>query len=223
MSDSGRLLLKGLKETAGSPGPELKLVVGQPAIAVLRPVATRPDRINARDVSYLTQWRNRFVTSFLTEFNATDTQTANWLSRIVGPNDGKILFMVDDMAGNTFAYMGLDFISWEEMSGEADAIVRGGDAPPGTMKVALTALLDWASGSLGLRHLGVRVRSDNSALEFYRKIGFVEQSRTPLVRHTEQNMIRWSPATPDQAGEIELVHMAWRPAASTPSLAPREA
>jgi hypothetical protein len=115
----------------------------------------------------------------------------SWLTQVVGPNAGKILFMLDDPAGRTFAYMGLDFIDWEKSTGEADAIVRGGEAPAGTMKLALETLLTWAKGALGLRTLGVRVRSDNTSLVFYRKVGFVEQRREPLRSTGEGNMIRW--------------------------------
>lgn len=159
----------------------------------------------------LTEWRNRFVQAFLTEFEATESRTARWLAEVVGPREGKILFMVDDLNGRTFGYMGLDYIDWEQAYGEADAIVRGAEAAPGTMKRALQTLLSWARGQLGLRELGVRVRSDNTALEFYRKVGFHEMRRVPLRRLEEPQMIRWVEDASLESSKVHLVHMRWQP------------
>ena len=86
---TGRELLRSLKATAGLPGPTTCLLVGLPPSALLRVVATRPDRINPRDVRDLTAWRNRFVSSFLTEFTATEARTEKWLTEIVGPSEPK--------------------------------------------------------------------------------------------------------------------------------------
>ena len=177
---TGRALLIQVKAAAGSPGPSLCLPVGQPCQALLRPVATQPARLNPGDIRRLTEWRNRFVTSFLTEFTATEERTAHWLTNAVGPDDTRILFMLDDLQGRTFGYMGIGYICWDTRYGEADAIVRGEEAPSGTMSVALRTLLAWARGQLGLKNLCVRVRSDNSALQFYSKLGFQEVKRVPL-------------------------------------------
>src|SRR5437764_1341510 len=110
-SSSGRELLAAIKSCAGMPGPPLLIPVGRPAIAFLRPVATRSNLLNSDDVGALTQWRNRFVGSFLTEFNATDSRTGQWLTEYVGPHPGKVIFMVDNVDGASFAYIGLDQIN----------------------------------------------------------------------------------------------------------------
>lgn len=207
-SSRGRQLVAEMKAAAGARGAELCLPVGRPVACLLRPVATRSDRLNRTDVACLTAWRNRFVHSFLTEFEATEARTARWLVETVGPCDGKVLFMLDDPSGNTFGYMGLDFIDWDGGTGEADAIVRGLPAPHGIMGQALAALLDWAE-ALGLSQLGVRVRSDNSAVEFYRRIGFEEHSRVPLRRVEEPPIVRFV-EDPLAADRLALVHMRWR-------------
>ena len=211
MSD-GRARLAALKELAGGPAPAPCIPVGSPPIALLRVVATRGDRMSADDVSRLTEWRNKFVTAFLTEFRATDTQTAHWLLHHVGPSASKILFMVDDLDGRTFGYMGLDAIDWARGTGEADAIVRGGDAPRGAMAAALTTLLEWARTALGLRELRVRVRSDNPAVAFYEKIGFRETRRVALRRTEAPGKVTWveDPKLPSDG--LALVHMVHEPA-----------
>lgn len=208
--DFGRELIVALKLAAGMDGPPIVIPVGSPPIALLRPVATRQAFLNKTDVKVLTEWRNKFVSSFLTEFVATEAQTMKWLTDFIGPKDTKILFMVDDLTGRTFGYMGFDFINWEEGYGEADAIVKGGSAPPGTMKLALTSLLEWGAGKLGLRNIYVRVRSDNSAIDFYKKTGFSEVSRIPLCRIEEPSMVKWVEDNTATTPKVSLVYLKWK-------------
>jgi RimJ/RimL family protein N-acetyltransferase len=119
--------------------------------------------------------------------------------------------MVDDIYGRTFGYMGLDYIDWERGYGEADAVVRGGDAPRGTMKVALQVLLKWARGHLGLCEIGVRVKLSNMiALEFYKKVGFQEFKRVPLRKVVESDMIRWVEDPSIEKADDYLVYMLWK-------------
>lgn len=204
----GKILLGALKRTAGTAGAGVRIPVGSPVQAVLRPVATRADRLNATDVKLLTEWRNRFVPSFLTDFVATEERTARWLTDFVGPNENKILFMVD-VDGQTVGNIGLDFIDWETGYGEADNIVKGGESRHGLMKLALQTTMDWAFKQLGLRSLGVRVRSDNTALEFYRKVGFKETKRVPLRRVVEPDMVRWIEDAAAESPSASLVYMVY--------------
>ena len=209
----GERLLITLKAAAGAPGPQLVLPVGQPPAVFLRPVPTRPEYINWSDVKLLTDWRNRFVAAgaYLTEFKATEARTQRWLTEVVGPSNNKILFMIDDMLGRTIGHMGLGFTDWSLRSGEADNIVRGAEAPRGTMKRALQELLSWGKETLGLEQLGVRVRSDNTAQEFYRKVGFLEVARAALRRIEEPGMIRWIEDSTVAKPQLELVYMRWVP------------
>lgn len=204
-------LLQALKHGSAHPAPPICIPVGRPVEALLRPVITAPGRINPVDVRYLTEWRNQFVESFLTEFEATEQRTSRWLSDIVHHDEGKILFMVDDVFGNPFGYMGLAFVNWSEKYGEADSVVRGKQARSGLMMLALQSLLDWAKGYLNLSSFGVRVRSDNTALEFYRKVGFIEFLRVPLCRKEEDGMIRYVEDQAHKSATVSLVHMAYNP------------
>jgi hypothetical protein len=147
------------------------------------------------------------VGAFLHEFAADDGRTAGWLRDVIGPDDTRILFMVDDPAGTTFGYMALAFIDWDARTGEADAIVRGGDAPRGTMAMALTTLLEWGRTQLGLDRFGVRVRSDNPALGFYERLGFVESQRIALRPTEEPDGRRWIEDAGYAGDGPKLVHM----------------
>ncbi len=204
MGASPRDLLVALKAAAGRPGPQLQLVPD--AGLRLRPVATGLEAQSEDDVRCLTEWRNRYVTAFLTEFVATEAQTASWLANVVGPSDDRILFMIDDDSGTTVGYMGIAFIDWDRSYAEADAIVRGRELPKGAMGRALKSLIAWAKGQLRMATIGVRVRSDNPALEFYRRIGFVEHRRVPLSRRHESNMTVWYENPEDVSSSVWLVH-----------------
>ena len=204
--NQGGRLLATLKAVAGLPGPQLGIQVGDSPMAWLRPVATRRELQSERDVRLLTEWRNKFVTAFLNEFQATESQTSDWLANSVSPDDSRILFMVDDTENRTFGYMGIGYINWDAGYGEADAIVRGGPAPPGVMTTALRTLLNWGRGQLGLDTIGVRVRSDNPALSFYRKFGFVEEKRVPLSSRIEPDKTVWYEDSAKTSAGISLVY-----------------
>ena len=202
----GRDLLMTLKASAPPSGPALSIPVGSPPQAILRPVCTTEGSLNPADVRVLTEWRNRYVKSFLTQFEAVDATTAQWLVNVVGPDEGRILFMVDDPNGQTVGYIGLAFIDWEKSSGEADAVVRGVDSARGLMTPSLRTMLNWARGQLGLKELSVRVRSDNPAVAFFLKTG-KEKKRVPLRRSVEENMVRWSEDESLPPGGPSLVYI----------------
>lgn len=208
----GRQLLTSLKATAAAGKATLALPVGDPVCAILRPIPTAPGSLDPIDVQLLSEWRNRFVKSFLTEFVANDARTGKWLNSAVHEDDGKILLMVENLQGERIGHIGLGFIDWSAGYGEADAIVRGGNSPPGLMKLALQTALKWAKEQLGLTTLGVRVRSDNTALDFYRKVGFEEIKRVPLGVSETPGMITWFEDPDLKDSRASLVHMIYREA-----------
>ncbi|HRE18593.1 MAG TPA: GNAT family N-acetyltransferase, partial [Rhodocyclaceae bacterium] len=68
--------------------------------------------------------------------------------------------------------------------------------------------LDWARHQLGIERIGVRVRSDNRALNFYLKFGFREIQRVPLRRKVTHDLVEWleDPGLVS-AQNLSLVHM----------------
>jgi RimJ/RimL family protein N-acetyltransferase len=176
-------------------------------VALLRPVVTRLGELSSADVRNLTEWRNRFQRAFLTEFVANERRTERWLVESVGPDDSRILFMVDDVGGRAVGHMGLAFIDWETGHAEADAVVRGTAAPAGLMSRALDTVWQWARTTLGLTTLGVRVRSDNSALAFYEKRGFRERRRVPLRREQFAEELHWVEDRSLANGALSLVYL----------------
>lgn len=208
--NSGQELLQAFKASASTDQPALSIRVGV-GEGILRPLPTSPERLNSDDVRMLTEWRNRYVRSFLTEFEATEERTAKWLTEVVGPDPTRILFMLDDVSGQTIGYLGLAFIDWEARTGEADAIVRGMSGTPGLMTKALLALLGWAHARLGLTGgLNVRVRSDNPrAVEFYSRLA-TETRRVPLREIDQPGMKRWIEDESLTTSPAELVYLTFR-------------
>lgn len=205
----GQRLLRALKDSTLAGKPALVLPVGTPVRALLRPIATVAGATDPTDVRLLSEWRNRHVASFLTEFVSHDERTAGWLSGPVHDNGGKILFMLDDLNGERLGHLGLGFIDWDAGYGEADAIVSGGTSPPGLMKLALQTLLAWAQDQLGLTELAVRVRSDNPAVAFYEKVGFREFQRVPLAVNRGAEFTEWTEDPSLTTSVASLVYMRY--------------
>lgn len=207
---SGAALIASIKASAAVDNVGVVIPVGRPVVAMLRPIPTRPGCISQSDLELLSEWRNRYVKSFLTEFSAHASRTERWLVDFVHANPSKLLFMVENLDGEPLGHIGIDFIDWEAGYGEADAIVSGGASPRGLMKEALQTMLAWAGDQLGLTRLAVRVRSDNTALEFYRKVGFVEQKRVPLNVERTQDMVRWYEDPTLANAQASLVYMDYQ-------------
>jgi RimJ/RimL family protein N-acetyltransferase len=203
-------LFRLIKEFAGSSGTHLGLKINGYNDYFIRPIPTKYDLIIKEDVYVLTKWRNLYRKSFLTEFDATETRTVEWLSKKVHYDDSRILFMIENNLQQQIAYLGIGYINWEISYVEADSIVSGGFAPKGLMTKALKTLLKWANGQLNLTTVGVRVLSDNPALSFYKKMGFSEIKRVPLIRKEFENFIAWSEESQLKTADRYLVYHIWK-------------
>jgi RimJ/RimL family protein N-acetyltransferase len=203
--------LLGLKHTAGGNGPQMGLLVIGFDGYFLRPIPTRAGQLNERDIHDLTIWRNKHPKSFLTEFTATENKTSKWLTNICYNDDTRISFMVVDKFNQSVGYMGIAFIDWDKSYVEADSIVGREGNPKGLMSEALKTLLFWSKEQLGLKNVCVRVLSDNSAIAFYKKIGFVETKRVPLKMISDVECCRWIEDSSNINSERQLVHFAWKP------------
>jgi len=174
----------------------------------LRPVNTQSPL--ARDVELLSQWRNKNVKSFLTEFDSTQERTLRWLTQSVDHDDSRIIFMIENNEdGKIFGYIGLASIGWDGRSAEVDSVVRGVQGLPGLMSAALRALVRWGESELGLLTFSVRVLADNPALSFYQKLGFAESHRVSLVAEKVTDGVVWREDESSSAvvATRQLVHL----------------
>lgn len=148
----------------------------------LVPVNCSEKHVDPEIIALLTQARNANPSSFLTMFTATEERTRKWLTQVVGKEDNRILFMLKNKSKKSYyGYMGLAFGNSERSYIEADAVVRTDkNIIRGLMKASLTRLLQWVGSDLKINNIGVRVLSDNDALAFYNKCGFIKQKTEDL-------------------------------------------
>lgn len=161
------------------------------------------------DVKRLTEWRNRFSRSFLTEFTASHNRTKAWLTDTLAKDDSRVLFMVEEPGKLPVGYVGITCIDWANKTAEADSVVRGESEHPGIMTKALKTLLEWAGSELGIEKFKVRVISDNPAINFYLKFGFKEVKRVALRKIAKKDCQSWEevPETVSSDDSRQLVYM----------------
>lgn len=149
---------------------------------VLAPIRCSRRFIDREIVQMLTEARNKNAESFLTYFTATAEQTSRWLETVVGSDRSRILFAVRNTDNNQlYGYMGLAYGDAEGTRIEGDAIVRfEASVEPGLMQKAFVRMVKWVKHELGIAEVWVRVLSDNPAIAFYERCGFLAVKETPL-------------------------------------------
>jgi hypothetical protein len=176
-------LIQGLKGFGSSPDQGLVIPVHKTAYHLV-PVNCHPDTLSMAVVNFLTSGRNANKTQFLTQFDATPKRTYEWLTSVVGPDSGRILFVLKNSDDQTlYGYLGLGYCDHSRSYIEADSIVRCATVKvDGLMKASLTELLNWSIQYLGFEHIWVRVLSTNPAVNFYNKRGFEISHSKPLFK-----------------------------------------
>lgn len=137
------------------------------------------DRSNCENedlIASLTAWRNASRQAFLTQFEATEDRTRNWLSKIVIPGEGKILFVIIDADGKLIGNVGLANVF--KGSAEIDNVMRGSVSRfSGIAAAAVSSLLKWAFEALEVQDVHLHVFSNNQrAISLYEQIGFMKSS-----------------------------------------------
>lgn len=155
----------------------------------LQPVKCHPDRIDIAIVKLLTNARNANASAFLTTFHASTQRTWNWIAGQVASDASRILFVVrQQAAGDIYGYMGLAYGNDEGTYIEADAIVRTSHNPiRSLMRRGFETMTTWVTDELGIDDVWVRVLSDNPAVAFYQKSGFVVEKVEPLFESYQED------------------------------------
>lgn len=148
--------------------------------------------VGPESASELSAWREANSSGFLTVFRPDIEGTREWIHSVRSSED-RLLLAVDTVESGMVGHAGLTNIDRDEGKAEIDNILRGRPAPPGTMRLAVETLMGWAAAQ-GLGKIGVRVLSDNPAVRFYEKLGFIEESRQPLQRVETPEGHTWVPS-----------------------------
>ncbi|TAM55223.1 MAG: GNAT family N-acetyltransferase [Paraburkholderia sp.] len=141
----------------------------------------------------LTEWRNRFVHVYPTQFVATLESTRAWLrDRLLAVED-RMLFLVVDKQGAVVGHMGFNSCFNDEAQMELDNIVRGADGvEKGIMANALLTLTEWARKTINVEGFFLRVFADNTkAIDFYRSLGFAVGQTIPLTKVEQEGLVSY--------------------------------
>lgn len=171
-----------------------------------------------RLIADLARWRSGAQFAFPTRFPVSVVGTRRWLRAGLLDVPGRVLFLVCDRHGHAVGHLGFASADAEDGSMEIDNVVRGERAvAPGLMGEALDALIAWAEELFAPERILLHVFDDNShAIGFYRRHGFHDAGRVPLVRSVEGDREVYLPSGGDDEDAAFLV-MDWRAPAQAPA------
>ena len=160
----------------------------------------------------LTEWRNRSMRYFLTQFKATEETTGNWVKNILLTSDDRLLYLIYDHTNCLIGHIGICNI--ENDHAELDNLIRGEmGGNPRLVYFSEKALLNWAIKVLKINYFYGYVLAHNIlALNLHQSVGFELTDKIPLIKNYQDNKLvlekgRIDEASPDglYLRKIELV------------------
>jgi perosamine synthetase len=164
----------------------------------------------------LTDWRNRFVHVYPSQFVATLESTRAWLKDRLLAVEDRMLFLVVDRQGALVGHMGFNSCFNDEARMELDNIVRGVDGvEKGIMANALLSLTEWARKTINVEGFFLRVFADNTkAIDFYRNLGFAVDQTIPLTKVQEEGFVSYVTCDNGEQPDASFLRMNLRTAGS---------
>lgn len=181
----------------------------QNTIGFLRPVTADYRTTTPACVELFSRWREENPTLSLARFQVTNERTERWLDRLVVENDNRIIFLIQDSAGEYIGHIGFAGFRYEKRAAEVDSVLRGKKGVhPRMMEWAMDALICWGKRELGLEHIDLEVYSANEhAIQFYKRCGFCEGHLIPLRRVELSDEVKWVPCDDEHSAEKYYLHM----------------
>lgn len=185
-------------------------------------------------LSKLSYWRNRNVKAYPTQFQATLESTRKWFKERLLEVPDRILFLVVDNTGKIIGHIGFNGCINKEFLFEIDNVVRGlPGISKGLFSKAINSLIEWSRKTINVEGFFLRVMEDNlQAIDFYKRNSFVEDSRIPLIKEINGNIISYRETKSGEKQEKYFVRMNYIPQRSVgksmiltagPSISAREA
>mgnify|MGYP000938181561 CR=1 FL=1 len=152
---------------------------------------TRDKKDDEELISLISRWRRENQFWFSAIFNVTDEGTKKWyLSGLIDVPD-RLLFIIR-VAGEYIGHVGLFRFDFDNKSCEIDNIMRGERKYPGVIGNAIENLQKWGKQELGIGKYLLQTFSINEkALKLYKKIGYKELGRDPLICVERLDRIEW--------------------------------
>ncbi len=163
---------------------------------------TRDSIRNNDIIGKLSKWRKRHEVWFPDQFPVSDKRTKRWLQKKVIDIRDRLLFMVHT-DGKDIGHIGLFRFNVAQHACEIDNIVRGEDGFPGIMGQAVQLMIGWGRTIFGIKTYRLQTTSDNQrALRLYKRLGFKENRRLPLVYRKTSDGGQWIDASDDCTEKI---------------------
>ena len=158
-------------------------------IGLLKPLVVK----NIQDdviIGKLTDWRNRHMERFLTQFIATPERTRDWMRNVLFKNKGQMLFLID-VGGTAVGHYGFKDLTTDDVL--LDNAMRGEQGEDAKLLVhAGRALVNWLLTVASVKKVRAEVLTNNiPAIMMNTLIGFGNRTRHPIVAFTENSETRW--------------------------------
>jgi RimJ/RimL family protein N-acetyltransferase len=150
------------------------------------------DCSNNKDLMELiARWRKENEMWFADQFKVTTEGTIKWFKEKVIETPDRLLFIIK-VHNDYIGHVGLFRFDFESITCEIDNIVRGEPQYPGIMGNAIIHMMNWGKTILELKGYSLKVLSDNErAMRLYKRLGFVEAKRIPLVCIRGDDRVEW--------------------------------
>ena len=154
-------------------------------------------------IDLLGRWRKENEAFFLSSFPVTYERTLSWYHKHLMDKPDRLLFVI--RAANAYVgHVGLFRFDYAARSCEIDNIVRGEKSHPGIMGAAILAMMKWGKETLGIEGYTLKVLGDNErAVRLYKKLGYGETGRIPLLLLNGKDGPEWVEAPADWQGKAE--------------------
>jgi perosamine synthetase len=147
---------------------------------------TTHDATSTTLIAALTAWRNRNQRFFLTQFQATESRTANWLRDSVVSDSSRAMYLIQDTSNVDVGHLGV--IKLNSDAPELDNMIRGLSAGhPQIMYWAEIALVNSLFSTSNATEICGHVLSNNwLTISLHRSIGFEIKERLRVFKkHTD--------------------------------------
>lgn len=166
----------------------------------------------AEVIEQMTEWRNTWVESFFTQFQATPGRTDKWFREKIEPSPHHLFFVLRSPAGSAIGHLCVRYDPARKAF-ELENILRGRTEVRGVMTHAMRAVCGWLSSEFPGETIFLRVFADNSsAVRLYERCGFTEVKRWPVFWLESGGEGSWSETHPrcDKMREVALMEKMQR-------------
>ena len=163
-------------------------------------------------INKLTNWRNKNVTVFPTQFLAENKSTKKWLKATVLDNPGRILFLVVNSSGVSVGHIGFNNCTSDDQSFEIDNVIRGDSQSKGIFSKALNGICEWARTILPVNSFHLRVMNENvTAISFYERNGWIKDKLIPLKKTVENGIVSYVETNQFENADAQFLRMIYSP------------